>query len=170
MQHGSLSLRRPGSATMRSLTQSAFVDEDNGLVLPGGVFSNAGNRRFFQRRIASSFRSKARPTGSSSPAASTAARHGSRCVSHAALFFDQMPDALLVHRLVLYPRASGPCFSSSSMRFRSAAESFGFRLSRGKSVSPTGQTVSSLKNGFCKKKTLAMKCWDIRWRFLGWPF
>ena len=48
---------------MGPLTQPAFVDEDDGLVLACGVFFNAGKRRFFQRRIASSFRSKARPTG-----------------------------------------------------------------------------------------------------------
>src|SRR5215831_10172715 len=38
LQNGSLPLGRPSSATMGPLAQSAFVDEDDGLALPSGVF------------------------------------------------------------------------------------------------------------------------------------
>lgn len=63
LQDGSLSARCPGSATMRSLTQSAFVDEDEDTPLPPRFFFSSGHTFFFQLRICSSLRSRARPSG-----------------------------------------------------------------------------------------------------------
>ena len=63
LQDGGLSARCPGTATMRSLTQSAFVDEDEDAPLPARFFFSAGHTFFFQLRICSSLRSRARPSG-----------------------------------------------------------------------------------------------------------
>ena len=63
LQNRSLPPRRPGPATMRSLAQAAFVDEDNGLPLQMGFFLSSGHRLFFHLRIASSSRSNARVVG-----------------------------------------------------------------------------------------------------------
>jgi len=63
LQDGGLSTRSPGATTMRSLTQSAFIDEDEDTPLPARFFFSAGHTFFFQLRICSSLRSRARPSG-----------------------------------------------------------------------------------------------------------
>jgi len=63
LQDRGLASWRPGAAAMRSLTQPAFVDEDNGAALFLGFFLMAGQVFRFHSAIASSFRSSARPTG-----------------------------------------------------------------------------------------------------------
>jgi hypothetical protein len=63
LQHWCVSSRCPGAATMRALAQSAFIDEDDGSSLFLGFFLSSGHRCFFQRRMAGSFRSNARPAG-----------------------------------------------------------------------------------------------------------
>ena len=63
LQQRRLAARRPGAATMRLLTQSAFVDEDDRAVLFSGFFLMAGHLLHFQSRMASSLRSRALPTG-----------------------------------------------------------------------------------------------------------
>jgi len=63
LQDGGLSARCPGTATMRSLTQSAFVDEDEDTPLPARFFFSSGHTFFFQLRICCSLRSRARPCG-----------------------------------------------------------------------------------------------------------
>lgn len=63
LQHRGLSLWRPSTTTVGPLAQSTFVDEDDRTPLFRGVFFRTGQRRRFQRRIASSSRSKARPAG-----------------------------------------------------------------------------------------------------------
>ena len=63
LQDGCLSAGCPGATTMRSLAQSAFVDEDQDTPLPERFFFRAGHTFFFQRRICSSLRSRACPSG-----------------------------------------------------------------------------------------------------------
>ena len=63
LQHRRLSLRRPGTAAVGALAQSTFVDEDDGPAFFSGFFLISGQRFCFQRRIFSSSRSSARPTG-----------------------------------------------------------------------------------------------------------
>src|SRR6266851_3988995 len=63
LQHWGLSARRPRAAAVGSLAQSALVDEDDGLARPAGFFLSWGQRYFFQRWMASSSRSSARPAG-----------------------------------------------------------------------------------------------------------
>src|SRR5439155_7386313 len=63
LQHRRLSPWRPSAAAVRALAQSAFVDEDDSSPLFLGFFLIYGQRCCFQRRILSSSRSSARPTG-----------------------------------------------------------------------------------------------------------
>ncbi len=51
LQDWRLSARRPGAATVRTLAQSAFVDEDNRPAFVFGLFFNSGQRCCFQMRI-----------------------------------------------------------------------------------------------------------------------
>src|SRR5437879_6408114 len=63
LQDGGLSARGPSTTTMWSLTQSAFVDEDEDAPFSARFFFSAGHTFFFQLRICSSLRSRARPSG-----------------------------------------------------------------------------------------------------------
>jgi len=63
LQDRCLAARCPGATAMRSFAQSAFVDEDDRAALVFGLFFNAGQRACFHRRMLSSSRSSARPTG-----------------------------------------------------------------------------------------------------------
>ena len=62
-QHGCLSSWCPGTAAVRALAQSTFVDEDDRPAFVFGLFFNSGQRFGFQIRIFSSSRSSARPLG-----------------------------------------------------------------------------------------------------------
>src|SRR5919109_2114236 len=62
LQHRRLSAR-PGTAAVRALAQSTFVDEDDGTAFFPGFFLISGHRFCFHSRIFSSSRSSARPTG-----------------------------------------------------------------------------------------------------------
>src|SRR5271157_1459566 len=63
LQHGRLSTWRPGATAMRTLAQSALVDEDDRAALVFGLFFNSGQRFCFHCWILTSSRSKARPAG-----------------------------------------------------------------------------------------------------------
>src|SRR5216683_3063572 len=63
LQHRGLSARRPRAAAVGSLAQPALVDEDDGLARPAGFFLSWGQRYCFQRWMACSSRSSARPAG-----------------------------------------------------------------------------------------------------------
>jgi len=132
LQDRSLSSWSPGAADVGSLTQPALVDEDDGPTFFASFFLMAGQRYLFQCRMASSSRSKARPVGrwqlqpncprilQTCPGwYRTPHRLSMRSATRAA-----------VHRLVWYPRASGPRLSPSSIRRRSLSCSNGFRPAR----------------------------------------
>src|SRR5215470_15830427 len=63
LQQRSLSARRPGPHSMGAFAQSALVDKDDGTPLAERFFLSCGQRYFFQRPIACSSRSSARPAG-----------------------------------------------------------------------------------------------------------
>jgi len=63
LQHGCLPAWSPGTATVRPLAQSAFVDEDDGAAFRLGFFLMAGQRSLFHCWMAASSRSSARPAG-----------------------------------------------------------------------------------------------------------
>ena len=130
---------------MGSLAQPAFVDEDEGLDLPGSVFFNAGKRRFFQRRMASSSRSKARPTGRWQLQSNCFNSRQTWVVVYRTPHSCSIKCATrwLVHKLVAYPRASGTRWSHCSIRFRSAADNFGFRPARPALFNPARPASSS---------------------------
>jgi hypothetical protein len=58
-----LPTRGPRATAVWSFRQPALVDEDDRLPLRGSVFFSVGQRARFQRRIAASSRSSARPVG-----------------------------------------------------------------------------------------------------------
>src|SRR6516164_461638 len=132
LQHGSLTSRRPRPAAMRPLAQPAFVDKDDGLVTFSGFFLSSGQRFFFQRRMATSSRSKARPTGR------WQLHCNCRRIRQAWTIVYRTPDTCsinsttrrAVHKPVAYPRASGPRLSPASIWCRSEASSWGLRPAR----------------------------------------
>src|ERR1700739_1736073 len=63
LQDGGLPTRSPSATTMRSLTQSAFVDEDKEALLSARFFFSPGHTVFFHWRTCSWSRSRARPSG-----------------------------------------------------------------------------------------------------------
>jgi hypothetical protein len=62
-QHWRLAARRPAATAVRLLRQSAFVEEDDRAALVLGFFLMLGQVLRCPLRIASSLRSRARPTG-----------------------------------------------------------------------------------------------------------
>ena len=63
LQHRGVSPRRPGAAAMGPFAEPALVDENYDPALIFGLFFNSGQRAFFQRWMAFSSRSSARPVG-----------------------------------------------------------------------------------------------------------
>src|SRR6202035_2412008 len=63
LQHRGLSPRRPSAAAMGPLAEPALVDENYDPALIFGLFFNSGQRSCFQRWMAFSSRSRARPAG-----------------------------------------------------------------------------------------------------------
>ncbi len=122
----------PASAAVGPLAQSAFVDEDDRLPSTPGVFFSAGHRLRFQRRMAASSRSMARPVGR------CGLQPSPRKIRHTCEELYDTPHVRsirsatrgIVHKPMSYPSSSGPRLSSRSMVRRSAAESFGFRPAR----------------------------------------
>ena len=94
LQHRCLAARRPGAATMRLLTQSAFVDEDDRTFFFAGFFLMAGQVLRCQPRMASSLRSRALPTGRCGlqPSAPRDLPDMALVIAHAELVSDQTSD------------------------------------------------------------------------------
>src|SRR5438552_2196821 len=110
------------AATVRALAQSAFVDEDDGTPFFLGFFLISGQRRCFQRRILSSSRSSARPTGRwqlhPSCRRIRQACEGWYLTPHSCSI--KWATRHEVHKLVSYPSASGPRFKPRSIRRQSS--------------------------------------------------
>lgn len=132
LQHRSLSSRSPGSASMRTLAQTTLIDENYCPVGVFGVFFTTGQRRRFQRRIAPSSRSKARPVGR------WMVHPNFRRIRQAWPGWYSTPKVSLitsakshdVQSLVSYPAASGPRWRMISIRRRSSSLRQGFRPAR----------------------------------------
>ena len=122
----------PGTTTVGPLTQSALIYEDDCLASTLGVFFSAGQRSRFQRRMAASSRSIARPVGR------CGLQPSPRSIRHTCEELYDTPHVRsirsatrgIVHRPISYPSSSGPRFSSRSMARRSAGESLGLRPAR----------------------------------------
>jgi hypothetical protein len=63
LENGCLAARRPSAPSMRPLTQTAFVDEDDRAAFFRSFFLISGQRLRFHSSIKASLRSRARPTG-----------------------------------------------------------------------------------------------------------
>jgi hypothetical protein len=151
-----LSPRRPSPAAVRAFAQSAFVEEDDGTSFSGSVFFNSGQRTFFQCAIAASSRSKARPTGrwqlQPSCRRTFQTCPGWKRTPHSLSISSATRGA--VHRLVLYPKTSGPRSRARSMRRKSAELNRGFRPARPAFFKPRRPPVSSC---------WAQRLTDCRW-------
>jgi hypothetical protein len=132
LKHWSLPTRRPCTATMRSLAQTAFVDEYYGLPFQLGFFLSSGHRLFFHWRIASSSRSNARVVGLWQLHPSFVNTFQTCPEWYLTPHWRSIRSATLqaVQRLVSYPSASGPRFSASRILSRSASDKRGLRPAR----------------------------------------
>lgn len=112
LNNRSLSSRGPRPASMRTLTQSTLINENYSPALSFGVFFNCGHRSFFQRRIISSSRSKARPTGRWQLHPSCRSTHQTCPLEYRIPNSCSMrwPIRGVVHKAVSYPSFSGPAF------------------------------------------------------------
>ena len=122
LQHGRLAPRRPGPHPMGALAQSALVDEDDRLAFDFGVFFSPGHRSRFHRRMAASFRSSARPAGRCGVQPNARSTRHAWTVEYVTPQTRSIRSATRhdVHRLVRYPRASGPRMSPCLIRRTSA--------------------------------------------------
>src|ERR1700691_4629868 len=132
LQDGGLAARRPSPHPMRPLAHSAFVDEDDGTALRPGFFLILGQLPRFHWRIASSFRSRARPSGRWQ----LQPRPSSTFQTWPGWYWT--PNSLSirwairqqVHSGVSYPSTSGPFFNNSPRRSRSVSLNSGLRPAR----------------------------------------
>jgi hypothetical protein len=132
LENRSLASGSPASTTVGPLAQSALVDEDDRLPSTPRVFFSAGQRSRFQRRMAASSRSMARPAGR------CGLQPRPRKIRHTCDELYDTPHVRsiksatrgIVHRPMSYPSSSGPRLSSRSITRRSAGESFGLRPAR----------------------------------------
>lgn len=98
-----------------------------------GRFFNSGQRTRFHRRMAASSRSSARLAGRCGVQPRERSRRQACTVEYLTPHSCSISSATrqAVHRLVPYPKASGPRFRPLTMRRRSVAESCGGRPARG---------------------------------------
>jgi hypothetical protein len=115
-----LAPRGPRTTHMRAFTQSAFVYKDDRSRFPAGFFLRAGHWYRFQRRIASSSRSIALPTGRwQLQPSSRSTRHtwpGWYLTPHSFSMISATRGN--VHNPVSYPWACGPSCRIRSTRLR----------------------------------------------------
>ena len=129
LKNRSLASGRPGSHAMGPFADPGFVYENDGSALPGAVFFSAGQRFFFQCRMASSSRWAARPVGrwqeKFSPLSNRQTPDSEYCSP--LIFSISRPTRRSVHRSVEYPCANAPASSAATTRFFSASVSAGGR-------------------------------------------
>src|SRR5688572_25420030 len=123
LQHRSLSFRRPCPTTVRPLAKPTLVNEHYRAPLALGFFLTSGQRRFFQRLMAGSSRSRARPVGRWQLQPSF---FNSQLTCPAWYFTPKSRSTSSatrsrVQRLVPYPNTSAPRLSLSSRPLRSAS-------------------------------------------------
>src|SRR5215467_4276815 len=147
LEHRRLTPRRPSPHAVGPFTQSAFVDEDDGLASFCSVFFNSGQRWRFHLRMAGSFRSKARPAGRCGVQPRSRSRRQACTVEYFTPHSRSIRSATrqAVQRLVPYPRACGPLFKPCRIRWRSAAVSWAGRPARGARFRAPGPPCSNCR-------------------------
>src|SRR5271167_2611970 len=110
LEHGGLAARRPGAHPSGSLAQSRLVDEDDDSALFRSVFFRTGQRLCFQRWMADSLRSRARPEGrwQEKPSATRIRQTWLSLYERAKRRLINSPTRGRVHRSVANPSASAP--------------------------------------------------------------
>jgi len=138
LKHRCLPPRRPGPASMRPLAQATLVDENYCLCLLLGFFLSSGQRFFFHWRIAFSLRSNARPVGlwQLHPRSRSTFQTcpGWYLIPHSRSIKSATLHA--VHRLVSYPRDSGPRLRADLILPKSSLVSRRLRPARPAFLSP----------------------------------
>jgi len=156
LQNRCLPSRCPCPASMGPLAQPALVYEDDRLSFRFGFFLSAGQRCFFHRRMASSSRSNARPTGrwQLHPIFRRIRQTWSswyRIPNNSLMRMATRPD---VHSEVSYPNISGPRWSSLRSRLKCFSFSFGGLPARPAFFNPVFP---------CSFNTAAHRFTDCRW-------
>ena len=132
LDNRSLSSWRPSPASVGTFTQSTLVNKNYCSSLSFGVFFNCGHRSFFQRRIISSSRSIARPTGRWQLHPSCRSTHQTCPFEYRMPNSRSMtwPTRAVVHKPVSYPNCSGPAFRTVSIRCNCSSLSRDLRPAR----------------------------------------
>src|SRR5271163_4476162 len=114
LQDRGLPLRRPSAHPCRTLAQSGLVDEDDDPPLFRSVFFRAGQRVCFQRLIAPSSRSSARPDGrwQEKPSETRMRQTWLSLYERVKRRLINSPTRGSVHRSVAKPSASAPAVSA----------------------------------------------------------
>jgi hypothetical protein len=145
LQHRRLPLGSPGSIMIGPFTQTALIHKDYGLAPDSGVFLKVGQRRRFQFRMAASSRSKAWELGrwQLHPSCRNIFQTWPTWKRIPLISWIKSVTRPVVQRLVLYPKASGPCWSLSCKTINSAEVSLGFLPARPAFFNPVRPASSS---------------------------
>jgi len=156
LQYRRLAARRPGAHPMGFLTQSAFINEDDGAAFASGFFFMAGQRFFFQCSIFFSSRSRARPTGRWQLQRNLARMRQTWSGWYRTPVCSSIRRATrpLVHKAVGYPKACGPALSPTSKAASSSAPKRGLRPARPAFFNPVTPSPWSVA---------AQRLTDCRW-------
>lgn len=129
LQHRGLSSRRPRPTAVRSLAESALINEHYRAPFALGFFLSSGQRLLFQRAIATSSLCKALPVGRWQLQPSRPNSHQTWPTVNRTPQFCSIRSAtrLNVHRFVSYPSACGPRFKARSIPLSSTWLSRGLR-------------------------------------------
>src|SRR5215472_11059265 len=156
LQHRSLPARCPGPYPMRSFAQPAFIDKHDQPLFAEGFFLMRGHATRFQRRIACSSRSSARPLGRWQLQLSLRRiRH--TCEGLYRTWYCcsiSLRTRASVHSPVAYPNTSGPALSVRSTSASCCTLNLGLRPARSAFFSPARPTRASAR---CQRIT------DWRW-------
>src|SRR5215472_12971374 len=145
LQDRSLSARRPGPHPMWAFAQSALVDKDDGAPFAERFFLICGQRYFFQRPIACSSRSSARPAGRWQLQLSLRRMRQTWSSWYRTPVRCSMSSRtrIALHNPLVKPKLSGPRLSARSISRNCAALSLGGRPVRSALRSPRTPECSS---------------------------
>ena len=171
LQYRRLSARRPGPHPVRSLAQSAFVDEDDRAPFAQGFFLICGQRYFFQWRMPSSLRSTARPVGRWQDQLSLRRMRQTWSSWYRTPVWCSMRSRTrrAVHSPLVYPNASGPSLSATSSSASWPRSNFARRPLPGALRNPWTPDCSSsraqrLTDWRCTSTRRATSDWLNPWR------
>jgi len=155
------------------LVQSAFVDEDDGSAFFAGFFLISGQRFCFRRGIAPSSRARVRPVDLCQ------LHPNCRTICHTCVGWYRIPHSRSinsatradVHGPLSYPSASGPRFSTRSIRRSSAVPSCDLRPVASVQRPPSAKARARLASIFHCRSLLvhANSHWPLGRLARNWP-